>query len=250
MKDEQRNRLDDRTAEQLLRCGSEAAEVEELRPLSGLLQVVATPPVVDEEPVPTVGEEAAVAAFRSAPVRKLGRRRMAGSLKAGVGAATAALLFGGVAVAAQTGALHLPFSGGQKPSPGGTRVPASAPAQPSTTPAPAGVPDGLGSSSAPPGGRREDGAPSSSAPADPHAASQALRGLCIAYRTQRQAHGTPHSSGGLRRLVQAAGSEAAVADYCAELLGPGGTGDTSDGSTPGSSAAGKTPANSPSRKAR
>ncbi|MGW7001227.1 RNA polymerase sigma factor, partial [Streptomyces sp. NPDC054933] len=42
------------------------------------------------------------------------------------------------------------------------------------------------------------------------------------------------------------------AKHAGRVLGkrPGGTGDTSDGSTPGSSAAGKTPANSPSRKAR
>ncbi|GAA1892659.1 hypothetical protein [Streptantibioticus ferralitis] len=251
MKDQQRNRLDDRKAEQLLRCEAEdTTGVEELRTLSALLQAAATAPVVADDAPSAAGEDAAVAAFRTARagVRQPGRRRMPGSFKVGIGAVAGALVFGGVAVAAQTGGLRLPFSGRQEPGPGGAGVSASAPARPSTAPMPGEVPDGNGRSSAAAGGPEGTGAPSSSGAAEPRDATQSLRGLCTAYRTARQSHGNPHPTGGLRRLVQAAGSEAAVADYCAELLGPDGTGDGRGGGKP--EGGGKTTGNSQNGKAK
>ncbi|MCQ4043354.1 hypothetical protein ACFOSC_00675 [Streptantibioticus rubrisoli] len=203
MKNEKRNPVDDRTAEQLLRCEAEDfVDGGELGTLSALLRAAGA-----DDPSPAHGEDAAVAAFRTvrAGLRRPRRRRLTGSLRAGVAAAVAATLFGGVAVAAQTGALRLPFSSGHGPGPG---VSAPASARTSTPPVPTGVPDGGGHASA------SVGAPTPSGRADPHDGAQSLRGLCTAYRASHR-----HQPGGMDRLIQAAGSEAAVAHYCATLLG-------------------------------
>jgi hypothetical protein len=254
-----RGRLDDRTAEQLLQHAPDAAGGEEFAELSALLRAAAATP---EALPPADGEEAAVAAFRSASagafraasaealpgasagVPRSGRRRTPGWMKAGIGALAAALTFGGVAVAVQTNALHLPIPGGPGRTPGGAQVSASSQAGPSTTPAPGELPDadGTGATS----GDGQSGARSSADATGPSAAAQSLRSLCTAYRAARQTHGGPHPPAAPRRLTEAAGSEAAVADYCARLLtsdgGHGARGET----TAGSGAAGKTPSASAS----
>ncbi|WP_265565657.1 hypothetical protein [Streptomyces hygroscopicus] len=251
MKKGQRNRLDGSTAEQLLQRVPDAAEGEEFGTLPALLRAAAAVPAVPDDPSPTGGEEAAVAAFRaaSAGMPRQRRRWTPGLVKAGIGAVAAALTFGGMAVAVQTEAFHLPFPGGSKRGPGGAQVSASASARPSTTPAPGELPDGSGAGTASAGGRT--GAPASGA-ADLPATDRSLRSLCTAYRAARRAHGDSHPPGGPRRLVQATGSEAAVADYCARLLASGGTRDTghSGDSTPDSGAAGRTPAASSDKKAK
>ncbi|POX44813.1 hypothetical protein [Streptomyces sp. Ru72] len=243
MRKGQRSRLDDRTAERLLRRVPGAGG-EEFGSLSAVLRAAAATP---EDVASADGEEAAVAAFRavsagalpaaSAGAPRYRRRRTPGWAKAGIGAVTAALTFGGVAVAVQTDALHLPLPGGSGRTPGGAQVSASSHPRPSTTPAPGELPDADATGAAPASGK--PAARSSSDAADPSAAAQSLRSLCTAYRGARQTHGHPPTAP--RRLVEAAGSEAAVADYCAHLPAPDGGRDGGGGDAGGSGAAGKTP---------
>ncbi|MFJ8361459.1 hypothetical protein [Streptomyces sp. NPDC093984] len=243
MRKGQRSRLDDRTAERLLQRVP-AAGGEEFGSLSAVLRAAAATP---EDVAPADGEEAAMAAFRaasagalpdvSAGVPRYRRRRTPGWAKAGIGAVAAALTFGGVAVAVQTNALHLPLPGGSGRTPGEAQVSASSQPRPSTTPAPGELPDADATGAAP--GSGKPGARSSSDAAGPSAAAQSLRSLCTAYRSARQTHGHPPAAP--RRLVEAAGSEAAVADYCAHLPASGGGRDGGGDSAAGSGATGKTP---------
>ncbi|MGR6970638.1 hypothetical protein ACU639_13720 [Streptomyces cynarae] len=250
MRKGQRSRLDDRTAERLLQRLPDAGG-EEFGSLSAVLRAAAATP---EDVSPADGEEGAVAAFRaasagalpdasagalpdaSAGVPRYRRRRTPGWAKAGIGAVAAALTFGGVAVAVQSDVLHLPLPGSGR-TPGEAQVSASSQPRPSTTPATGELPDADATDAAP--GSGQPRARSSSDTADPSAAAQSLRSLCTAYRAARQTHGQPPAAP--RRLVAAAGSEAAVADYCAHLPASGGGRDGGGDSAAGSGATGKTP---------
>ncbi|MFD8995943.1 hypothetical protein [Streptomyces abikoensis] len=263
MKDEQRNRLDDREAERLLHGEADASGTAELRALSAVLRAAAARETVGA-PAPTAGEEAALTAFRAARTTGDGarphrtrvplspRQRMPYSLKAAVGAVAAALVFGGVAVAAQAGGFRLPFSGDREPGPDGTGasssspssyVSPSAPASPSPATAPGGTPTAGGTTDAP------GAEPSAPGRAEPPTA-QSLPALCAAYRAGRETHGGGHAPAAPHRLVQEAGGEAAVADYCARLLDARGPGDSSDPSGAPGASDGRKPANPPGKKAR
>jgi hypothetical protein len=165
------------------------------------------------------GERAAVARFSAAyreepvrPRRTLRRARVARPARAvgiKVAAATAALAFGGVAVAAETGNLPAPaqdrahrlFSALGVPAPQATTPrPASPAARPTGT-------------TRPPSARPTPAAP---APASPAPDDPAVPGLCRAWHAaQRDPRGAALPEATRRALTAAAGGPARVAALCA-----------------------------------
>ncbi|MCZ2527410.1 hypothetical protein [Streptomyces sp. HB2AG] len=199
--DAARERLDADTAERLLRGRDVDSEDRTVRDLAGLLAEARAAARTSGGPAP--GEDAAVAAFRAA-ARPAPRRRATRPVRAALAALAAALVLGGVAVAAGTG--HLP-----SPGTGGTEGPTARPSAPVRGPglppdpgpgadAPSGpsrggpVPpsgadggtgtDGPGRS----GGRRPSGVPSGGADGG---ADGGTAGLCRAYAAAAKASPGP-----------------------------------------------------------
>ncbi|WP_210593839.1 extensin [Streptomyces sp. GESEQ-35] len=178
MADEQCRWLDRETAELLLRGASleavdPAARDRAARLAETLGALSAAPPPTGAE---LPGEAAALAAFRKVraekgegtvvfggarhgaadaglvrigtPVRAERRPHWARPLRLGVAAALAAVMVGGVGVAAGTGVLPTPF-GGEEPAPGASVSAAATPERPLVSPPPKDTPDGGSGTPAP-----------------------------------------------------------------------------------------------------
>lgn len=217
-------RIGSREAEELLTAGADASAYPGL---SELLAAATAPPRPDE----LVGLRAAMAAFEAAgPADRprvavaRGRGMFVRPVAVKVAAGVAAVLFGGTALAAETGRLpgssqrhaHDLFSGLGVPPPGVRPTPAVTPAAPSAT-APSPGPG--------PRSRRATSVPASTAtpsPAGP--AGAATRGLCRSWQA-RQEHPKkkPMPAEPFRRLAAAAGGAEHITAFCAALLtgGPG-----------------------------
>ncbi len=210
--------LDAAVAERLL-SGQDIAEADSrAADLTRLLTVAAKP-----LPVDSAREHAALAAFRQArdsPVGRGLRRRTFRSrpVKVLAGGIAAVFVLGGVAIAAQTGNLPLPFHPGAAtsgPVPSTATVPGNHGA---VAPHPSGTP----SSSAATGSSHTPVPPAQpSLPAavtSPAPAGQDVKGLCEKY-VQATDRGQSLESRSGARLEQAAGGKSEVDAYCARLLG-------------------------------
>jgi hypothetical protein len=196
-----RPRIGPDDAERLLTTGRDAAHPG----LSRLLAAAAAPP----RPGELAGLRAAVAAFEEAgryerPAATPRRRRALRPLAAA--AALAAMLAGGVAVAAETGNL-----------PGRPVTDHSAPvtgAPPETTTRPAPSHSGTATAPQPPGDRGRTLSPT----------SPAVAGLCRAWDAHRRnPRKDPITAEAMRDLVAAAGGEDRIPAYCAAVLARPGT---------------------------
>lgn len=168
-------------------------------PLVRLLTAAAAP----GRPAELAGQDAALAAFRAGaaagPVRSAGRVRRLLALK--IGALTAALAIGGVAVAAGAGLVPGPFDDDKQPTP--TR--SSSRSSTGTTPTGAGTPStsAAGEPSASPAG----------------VAPAALIGLCRAYLAAAPANrGQALTKSELSQLSTYAGGPEAVEGRCQALI--------------------------------
>jgi hypothetical protein len=192
-----RRRIGPDDAERLLATGRIPAHPG----LSQLLTAAAAPPQASE----LAGLPGAVAAFEEAarldrPVAVSRRRRVLRPLAAA--GAVAAMLAGGVAVAAETG--NLPG----RPVPDRTTV-TSAPPE-ATRPAPSRGPGRTPAAAPQPPSGRPDRTLSPTSPA--------VTGLCRAWDAQRRnPHGPPMAAGALRELAVAAGGESRIPAFCAAL---------------------------------
>ncbi|MGN9909648.1 hypothetical protein ACTMTJ_19055 [Phytohabitans sp. LJ34] len=214
-------------AERLLTTGRDAAHPG----LSRLLTAAAAAP----RPGELAGLRAAVAAFEQAgpaarPTVVPRRRRAVRPLAAA--AALAAMLAGGVAVAAETGNL-----------PGGPVTERSTPATgappESTRPAPERGPSGTPTAPSPPAERGRTVSPTRPAPT--------VHGLCQAWEAQRRnPNGAPMAAEAMRDLAAAAGGENRIPAFCATVLARPGTHPPTP-SHPGGKAPGK-PTPSPAKK--
>lgn len=195
-----RSRIDRDTAERLLRRASVPPRAG-AEPLAGLLAAAAAPPRPDE----LAGEPAVMAAFRAArlgPVPQTRRRSMIKmalakllTLKVAAAAVTVTAA-GGVALAATSG--NLPGVANDK-----SRPPAHATAQ----------------AAAEDDGSRGNGSPSPS-----------LVGLCQAFQAGAGDNpGKALENPAFRALIDAAGDEDGVADYCTTVLDEKAAGQGSDG---------------------
>jgi hypothetical protein len=202
-------RIGSREAEQLLTADSDTSAYPDL---SHLLTAAAAPPRPDE----LTGLNLAVAAFEAAgqqdppsvpaaSVRRVFARSVAVKAVAGV----AVVLFGGTALAAETGNLpggsqqhaHNLFSALGVPPPS-ARVTSAAPSAAPTTPSP--TPSS--------GGRT----------ATPGLTSTATAGLCRSWvARQKNPKNKPINAAALRKLAAAAGGEEHIAAFCTALLGGG-----------------------------
>jgi hypothetical protein len=202
-------RIGSREAEQLLTADSDASAYPGL---NHLLAAAAAPPRPDE----LTDLRAAVAAFEAAgrdehpsvaaaSVRRVFARSVAVKAVAGV----AVVLFGGTALAAETGNLpgrsqqhaHDLFSGLGVPPPSAEATSAT-PTTPSATPIP--TPSS--------GGRT----------ATPGLTSPATAGLCRSWvARQKNPKNKPIKGEALRKLTAAAGGEGHIAAFCTALLGDG-----------------------------
>jgi hypothetical protein len=219
-------RIGSREAEQLLTADSDASAYPEL---SHLLAAAAAPPQPDE----LVGLQSALAEFEAAGwegrsrVAVASRRRVfARPIAVKAAAGVAVVLFGGTALAAETGNLpggsqqhaHDLFSGLGVPPPGTVSASPSSPVKQATSlPAPIPTPS-TGSPSATPG-------PSSAA----------TLGLCRSWETQQKnPQDKPMKAEALRALAEAAGGEKQIAAFCADLLAvdPGQTATQRPGTVP------------------
>ncbi|MEV8549500.1 hypothetical protein AB0L04_06640 [Streptomyces glaucescens] len=278
MADEQYRWLDRETAERLLRGESPdavdpAARQQAERLAEALGALSATPPPTSEE---LPGEAAALAAFRKvraerdeerAALAGPGRARPAGAglirigaragdrgangrrarrpraLRLGLAAALAAGTVGGVAFAAGTGALPMPFDD-PRPRPGAS-VPAAAPSgRPLPTPSPDGAHGGAGGSVVPDGGRpsrdvaEDDGRDRGRDPEDGSGpsggAGRSWTEIAAACRALRDGHGLDADR--RRTLAGVAGGSARVGRYCDGVLR---TTHPGSGSSGGSSTSGQ-----------
>jgi hypothetical protein len=201
-------RIGSREAEQLLTADPDASAYPDL---SQLLAAAAAPPHPDE----LVGLRAAVAAFeaagrdgRSGVVVTSRRRGFARPLAVKAAAGVAVVLFGGTALAAETGNLpnapqqhaHNLFSGLGVPPPSASTAPSSPVARTSSTPTRTPTPSAGGHESPAPAG------------------AATLR-LCRSWDAQQQnPQGKPMKHEALRDLAEAAGGEDRIAAFCAALL--------------------------------
>ena len=199
-------RIGPREAEQLINAGSDGGAYPEL---SHLLAAAAAPPRPDE----LVDLRSAVAAFEAAgrdyelSARVAARRRVfARSFLMKAAAGMAVVLFGGTALAAETGTLprgaqqqaHEAFSVLGVPPPGDGSTPASAPAE-AATPSPA------------PSSGNKTGTPKLS--------SAAVLGLCRSWDAhQTNPTSKPMEDEALRALAAAADGEKHIEAFCAPLL--------------------------------
>ena len=187
----------------------------ELRGLAALLDAARAAP----SPGELAGERAAVARFvaayrEAAPTsmpkgRNRARRPSPASAAAmKVAAFSAVLAVGGTAVAAETG--HLPATAQRHAHDlfADLGVPAPQPVGGSTTPV--NTPGAGHASTAVPSSSPASSPAVPSASADPRA-----RGLCRAWAAQRQPHGKAMSAKSRRQLVELAGDESRIADFCA-----------------------------------
>jgi hypothetical protein len=208
-----RHRIGSREVEQLLTAGSDASAYPGL---SDLLAAAAAPPRPDE----LAGLPAALAAFEAAGrespagVAVTGRRRgFARSVVVKVAAGVAVVLFGGTALAAETGTLpgssqqhaHELFSG------------LGVPAPPSARPAPT-VP-AVSPSAVTPTAGPTPGPTSVSPSRTPGPAGAATRGLCRSWQARQQhPKKKPMKAVSLRSLAAAAGGTEHITTFCADLL--------------------------------
>jgi hypothetical protein len=197
-----RRRIGPDDAERLLATGRDPAYPE----LSRLLGAVAAPP----RPRELAGLPAAVAAFEEAgrlarPTVESKRRRALRPLAAA--AALAAMLVGGVAVAAETG--NLP-GGARTPAASGTAR-ADAPPRPTTNGdvAPGHGPSGTPGTTPPSSDRGRTISPT----------SPTLAGLCRAWDAHRRnPQKDPVPAEAMRDLTAAAGGEERIPELCAPVL--------------------------------
>jgi hypothetical protein len=204
-------RIGSREAEQLLTADSDASAYPGL---NHLLAAAAAPPRPDE----LTDLRAAVAAFEAAgrderpsvaaaSVRRVFARSVAVKAVAGV----AVVLFGGTALAAETGNLpgrsqqhvHDLFSALGVPPPRATSAaPSAAPNTPSATPSPTPSSGGQTATSG--------------------LTSPATAGLCRSWvARQKNPKNKPIKGAALRKLAAAAGGEEHIAAFCTALLGGG-----------------------------
>ncbi|MCW6004727.1 hypothetical protein K1W54_09030 [Micromonospora sp. CPCC 205371] len=205
-----KRRIGPREAEQMLSAqGSDAAHPE----LSYLLAAAAAPPRSHE----LVGLAAAVAAYERAgltagetAVPAPRRSWLTRSVAVKAAAGTAVLLFGGTALAAETGNLpdaaqrhaHDLFSGLGVPPAERT----------SATPTPAGTPSALPTPAPSPSNHGRTISPS----------SPAALGLCRAWEaSEKNPTGKKMASEAFQDLSRAAGGAANIAEFCAPLLDTG-----------------------------
>jgi len=233
-RDRRNRRIGGREAEELLRGISTTADREELL---RLLALAAAPPQPDE----LVGHEAALAAFRAAPLGgplqsqaepaparsrrhwwRFASRALLVKLLAGLGV----LLVGGAAVAAGTGSL-----------PSGVQHGAHNLLSPLGVP----VPDATGHASA--SRPAHDGRTPNPGPAPVTASTSTPAGLCQAWRATKDKPGRGIDPSQRQALVKAAGGMDQVPAFCARLLGPEAS--TSPSPTPAPT---KTPKGHPSPK--
>ena len=231
-----RRRIGSREVEQLLTADPDAAAYPGL---SYLLAAAAAPPRPDE----LVGLPAALAAFEAAgqesptSVAVTSRRRgFARSMVVKVAAGVAVALFGGTALAAETGNLpgssqqhaHDLFSGLGVPPPGASPAPTDPPVTQSTvmpTPGPS-----AGSPSVTPG-----------------PAGAATRGLCRSWQARQQnPKKKPLQAASLQKLAAAAGGAENITAFCTALL----TDDPSVTTTPGPAEVSPTPSHPGKGKAK
>jgi hypothetical protein len=267
MADEQDRWLDRETAELLLRGESLEAVDADVRDkaerLAKTLGALSAPPSLTSAELP--GEAAALAAFRAARQERDGERAAPGRpddaqapdaglvriggrpggarrsrwgrpVRFGLAAALAAGMVGGVAVAAGTGALRVPFAGTAEPEPGASVPPVVTP-DPLLSPSPhatgegGAVPDGA--TSGPSGGDagREEargGTPTERGPASDGGqadSGERWRGVASACRDLRD--GKELDSARKRALEGVAGGSSRVWTYCKGVLAEsgGGSGD-------------------------
>lgn len=206
--------IDRRTAEQLLRGQPEQADA-----LSALLSAAAAPATEGE----LAGEQAALAAFRSAPPAPVLQPRRGSMIKTTLAklltvkiaaAAAGAVAAGGVAVAAATGTLPTQSGGNATVPP--TTSQASQASQASDTVSTA--------HSERPAATGDDQKTRSGATPSP-----SLDGLCKAYHAGVGAdHGKALENPAFTVLITTAGGKDKVSAYCTDLLGdkPGQAGNT------------------------
>jgi len=202
-------RIGPQEAEQLLNAGSDGAAYPEL---SHLLAAAAAPPRPDE----LVNLRSAVAAFEAAGrdeqlnvAMATRRRTYARPVLVKAVAGVAVVLFGGTALAAETGVLprgaqqhaHEAFSALGVPSPSDDSTPANAPSD-RPTPSPA---------------------PSSGDPTKtPKPSSAAILALCRSWEAQeKNTASKPMEEEALRALAAAAGDERHIKKFCTPLLAAG-----------------------------
>jgi len=164
---------------------------------------------------PAADRQAAGGSFADA-VRRAARRRR--SVKVLVAGAVAAFALGGVAIAAQTGALPGPF-GPHRPGPSASVVPTTGGASgaPGTTGSSGGGRTSPGASGTPSGASPRVGRPSTAGPGHPHDPA-GTKGLCAVY-VKAAAKGKAVGSAAEARLARAAGGTGRIGSYCAGLLG-------------------------------
>jgi hypothetical protein len=205
------HRIGSREAEQLLTADSDASAYPGL---TDLLAAAAAPPRADE----LTDLPAAVAAFEAAgrddrprvaaaSVRRVFARSVAVKVAAGI----AVVLFGGTALAAETGNLpdrsqqhaHNLFSALGVPPPSARATSATSPSAPAT-PSPTALPTPS------PGGRTTT----------PGQTSPATAGLCRSWvARQKNPKNKPIEGEALRKLTAAAGGEEQITAFCTALLG-------------------------------
>jgi hypothetical protein len=220
-------RIGPRETEQLLTAGSDASAYPGL---SELLAAAAAPPRPDE----LVGLQAAMAEFEAAGqetrtrVMVMNRRRgFARPFAVKVAAGLAVVLFGGTALAAQTGNLpgssqqraHDLFAGLGVPAPSASSTPTTPPVTRSTT-APPAEPS--------PSSRSETPGP----------AGAATRGLCQSWEArQKNPKKKPMKAESIQILAAAAGGTEQITAFCTALL----TGKPGVTATPGPAETSPTP---------
>ncbi|MFE2260205.1 hypothetical protein [Streptomyces griseosporeus] len=195
------------------------------------------------------GEDAALAAFRAAraeyahqgagrPAReqhpadaglvRIGpasaapdRARRFRPARLALAAALTAGLFGGVAVAAGTGALPSPFDGPAAPGPAASVSADATPGRPLASPSPGGTatPDGDAHATTGPGGTRDTAGGATTGPRDPAGSGRPQPGWPGAARACRDLHsGHPLDDARRHALEGAAGGSARVWTYCKGVL--------------------------------
>jgi hypothetical protein len=241
-----KRRIGSREAEQLLTADPDAAA----HPgLSRLLAAAAAPPRPDE----LTGLHLAMAAFEAAgrndqpsvaPARA--RRVFVRSLTVKAAAGIAVVLFGGTALAAETGNLpggsqqraHDLFSALGVPPPDARATPAVPPAAPPAAP-------GSRTATSSPRPAASSGGPTTT----PGPAGEAMAGLCRSWvARQKNPQHKALKAEALRKLAAAAGGEQQIAAFCAAVLAEGPAPTTAPAQTPAPSqtpAPTETPTQSP-----
>ncbi|MFH8934557.1 hypothetical protein [Streptomyces griseosporeus] len=159
-------------------------------------------------------------------------------------AALTAGLFGGVAVAAGTGALPSPFDGPAAPGPAASVSADPTPGRPLTSPSPGGTatPGGDAHATTGPGGTRDTAGGATTDPRDPAGSGRPEPGWPGAARACRDLHsGHPLDDARRHALEGAAGGSARVRTYCKGVLAkePGSGHEQGGAATTGSAGHGK-----------